>query len=137
MTEVVHCKVKKVAGVAAVASLCSQRYLDRVLGLCCTGLITLVGSKARAMVRELGLVPEAFGSKGSRPSADVRQASLGGLPRLLVYVPNFVSTAKQTYALAMAHTGWSSCDRWRTAPLTRYRSLAGRAGPEALEARNA
>jgi hypothetical protein len=98
MTEVVHCKSKKEAGVAQAASLCSKRYLERVLSLCGTPLVTVVGAKARDTVRQVGLVPEAFGNKASPPWADVQRASLGGFPRLLVYLPHFVGMEpKQTY----------------------------------------
>jgi hypothetical protein len=43
-------------------------------------------------------VSEAFGNKTSPPWADVQHARLGGMPRLLVYLPHFVGMEpKQTY----------------------------------------
>lgn len=94
MTEVVHCKSKREIGVQQAAGPCASRYLDRVLSLAPADLVVVVGSKARDRLKELELLPAAFGKRSSPPTEDATVQVLGGRERLLVYLPHLVSMEK-------------------------------------------
>jgi len=50
LTEIVHCKSKREAGVAKAAPLCSQKYLHRILDSSNARLLVIGGRQAREMV---------------------------------------------------------------------------------------
>jgi len=78
MTEVVHCKSRHEAGVAAAASTCAQRYLADILRLSAAPVIVVVGKKAHAALTAwlpgLPAPPYVIG------------AEVGGRARTLVYL---------------------------------------------------
>jgi hypothetical protein len=78
MTEVVHCKSRGEAGVAAAAGTCARQYLDDIVRLSAAPVIVVVGKKAHAALT--ALLPEL-------PSPPyVISAELGGRARSLVYI---------------------------------------------------
>ncbi len=78
MTEVVHCKSRREAGVAAAAGICAQLYLDDIVRLSGAPVIAVVGKKAHSALT-------AFLPSLPVPPYLV-SAELGGRSRTLVYL---------------------------------------------------
>jgi hypothetical protein len=93
MTEVVRCKSKKEVGVSAAAQVCAPRYLERTIGLCPAPLVVVIGSKARDRLSQLWPLSANFGREDGG-TADHTVLTLGGIERLVAYLPHFTSMVK-------------------------------------------
>jgi hypothetical protein len=78
MTEVVHCKSRRNAGVAAAAGTCAGRYLDEIAGLTAAPIVVVMGKVAQGVVRDW--FPEL-----PEPPFICPQAVLGGRPRTFLF----------------------------------------------------
>jgi hypothetical protein len=78
MTEVVHCKSRGEAGVAAAAGTCARLYLDDIVRLSTAPVIAVVGKKAHTALT--AFLPELPGPPY------VFNAELGGRDRTVVYI---------------------------------------------------
>lgn len=79
LTEIVRCKSRDEAGVAAAASTCIERYLARTLELSGARAIVGVGAYAR---RALGSYMQLS------PTGEVHDATIGGRTRWVVFLPH-------------------------------------------------
>jgi hypothetical protein len=106
MTEVVHCKSRREAGVSRAAKNCAGRYLDQILSLTSAPLIVVVGRKAHDCVNDaLNLdLPEP---------PYVTERILGGRHRQLVFIwhPSSFKPNK-TFAALHGDSGLRRLQRW-------------------------
>lgn len=86
MTEVVHCKSKKEAGVKEAVSRCTGNHLDRILAASAATLIVIVGARARDQLRARWNLPSGFGRSTTAEQENAVVRSIAGKPRLVVYL---------------------------------------------------
>lgn len=93
LTEVVHCKSRNEAGVAAAAETCAGRYLTRVLAASGARVVVVLGAVARREVRrELGL---------STGDVVVGPTRVAGRERMLAFLPAPNARQPKTFANVM------------------------------------
>lgn len=104
MTEIVHCKSQKEAGVTRAARHCFDRHFEAIIRLSPAPLVVVLGAKARDLLRKALELGPRFGSKatvGLDEQANLAVRRLGGHDRVVSYLWHPTGmTARKTFALS-------------------------------------
>jgi hypothetical protein len=82
LTEIVHCKSKDEHGVREARDFCADRYLVRVLSISTAKVFVVFGKVAGDAMKS------SFGSNMTSHSNHLRIVSIGGIPRVLAFLPH-------------------------------------------------
>ncbi len=108
LTEVVHCKSQNEEGVKHAVNFCADRYLDRVISLSPARVLVIYGAPAKAAV-----VASLLKGLAQHP---ITPATVGGLSRLVVFLPAPASFGPKTALKVLGPTGLAQVQARLSAP---------------------